>query len=190
MAREEPMDDEEDVPSESSADEEDDDDAASSKPSGKKSREDRAPILYTEDQIASLNLRFTVGEDVICNLGDGRVGEGVVVKRFYRETDWPHGQYAAYQIRLHHTDGDGNSLIYAPRDDNCYVKRLESAEKIAVQVDRRLSRERQLMRSLEASFNDSLNDKKHMLYDTLKTRHKKSMQRVIADLSRGAAIPA
>ena len=111
------MDDEEDVPSlgessaeeeddassstpsqedhDSSADEEDDEDAASSKPSSKKSREDRAPVLYTEDQIASLNLRFTVGEEVICNLGDGRVGEGVVVKRFYRETDWPHGQYAA-----------------------------------------------------------------------------------------------
>ena len=81
----------------------------------------------------------------------------------------------------------GCNLIYVPRDDDSYVNRLSCPEKIAVQVDRRLSRERQLMRKLEASIDSSLNSKKRMLYDTLRSRHKKSMQIVIADLSRGGA---
>ena len=53
-----------------------------------------ASELYSEHHVAKLALRFNVGDAVRCSIGKGRA-EGVVVKRFYREEDWPRGRYAA-----------------------------------------------------------------------------------------------
>ena len=55
---------------------------------------DRPPKLYNEYQAARLNLRFSVGQTVYCAVDGGRA-EGLVVKRFYREEEWPKGYYAA-----------------------------------------------------------------------------------------------
>ena len=57
----------------------------------------RGAELYYEDQIATMELRFAVGERVECSVDKGNA-EGVVVKRHHEE-EWPKGYYAAYQVR-------------------------------------------------------------------------------------------
>ena len=146
------------------------------------------PRLYTEADLHTLTLRFAVGDEVQCNLG-GRSAAGTVVQRCYREAEWPRGYYAAYQVQLHHEEPDGKSLIYAPRDCDSYIRRTCTTPKgkISIQVDRRLSQERQLIRKLEASLDaSSSNAKKQALYDKLRHRHRESMQHVIADMNRHA----
>lgn len=92
-----------------------------------------------------------------------------------------------YQIRLHDRDPEGNELIYAPRDKDCYLKRATAAtsSKIDIHVDRRLSRERQLIRKLADSLDRNSNAKKQMMYDKLRSRHNEAMQLIIADMNRG-----
>jgi hypothetical protein len=53
------------------------------------------PELYFETDVPGLNLRFSVGDEVLCNMGHGRTAAGEVVKRFYREREWTRGYYAA-----------------------------------------------------------------------------------------------
>ena len=56
------------------------------------------PKLYSEAEVASTALRFSVGDEVLCNIGDGESAHGVVVRRFYREDEWPRGYYAAVRM--------------------------------------------------------------------------------------------
>ena len=54
------------------------------------------PKLYTEVEVAKIMLRFAVGDSVLCNIDSSKgKAEGVVIKRFYREDEWPQGYYAA-----------------------------------------------------------------------------------------------
>ena len=157
----------------------------------------RAPELYSEDELATLKLRFAVGDRVRCTIDKG-TKEGVILQRFYREREWPAGLYAAYQVRLLHgsPDDDDERLIYAPRDENRYIKPVvaAAATEFIIHVDRRLSNERRLIRELEASLMESTTraayDKKHSLMDKLRTRHKEAMRRIIADISLGLASSA
>ena len=55
----------------------------------------KAPELYSEAEVATMNLRFFVGEEVRCSMGNGRVAAGEIVQHFYREEEWPRGFYAA-----------------------------------------------------------------------------------------------
>ena len=86
-----------------------------------------------------------------------------------------------YQVRLDYCEADGSSLIYAPRDDDCYIRRpLPRPATIA--SSRRLSQERRFLQKLEASLNCRSDDRKQMMYDTLRERHKQAMQRIIDDV--------
>jgi hypothetical protein len=86
-----------------------------------------------------------------------------------------------YQVRLDHCEADGSSLIYAPRDDDCYIRRpLRRPATIA--SSRRLSQERRFLQKLEASLNCRSDDRKQMMYDTLRERHKQAMQLIIDDV--------
>ena len=56
-------------------------------------------------------LRFTVGTAVLCRIGPQEWSPGTVQKLWYRESNWPDGAYAPYQIKLQ----DGRE-IFAPQD--------------------------------------------------------------------------
>ena len=62
--------------------------------------ESRAPDLYCETQLATLTLRFNVGDIVQCSVDNGSAAEGVIVQRFYREEEWPRGYYAAVRAAI------------------------------------------------------------------------------------------
>ena len=60
------------------------------------------------------SLRFGINSRVSCRIGDDPVtgwAPGMVVKTQYRESNWPPGVFAPYQIRL-----DDGRLIFAPHD--------------------------------------------------------------------------
>ena len=70
-------------------------------------------------------LRFAIGDRVECSVYDSWK-PGTVVCLMYRETEWPVGQTAPYQIKLDDTE----SLIYAPMDRNeCIRRGPQAAEK-------------------------------------------------------------
>jgi hypothetical protein len=79
-------------------------------------------------------LRFGIGTEVECNLGERGYRPGVVVAHYYRETRFKPNFTACYQVRL--TDektskGDPDPrppLIYAPVDSDYYI-RLRSRPK-------------------------------------------------------------
>mmetsp|Transcript_77932 Transcript_77932/g.215426 ORF Transcript_77932/g.215426 Transcript_77932/m.215426 type:complete len:572 (-) Transcript_77932:92-1807(-) len=58
-------------------------------------------------------LRFDVGDVVMCNLGSDGWKLGRVIALHYREEGWPPGRVAPYQVAL---EGD-HSLIYVPQED-------------------------------------------------------------------------
>lgn len=74
------------------------------------------------EQLAVLptdGLRFELGRVVECRLGLNDWARGKVIGHYYRETDWPEGQKAPYQVLL---DGDEQTArtIWAPADsDDC-----------------------------------------------------------------------
>ena len=92
-------------------------------------------------------------------------------------------------MRLLHGDSEGRRLIYAPRDEDRYVRRVSAdadeggTSASEIQVDRRLSQERRLLRKIENSLDDSFDDRKLRMYDTLRNRHKLAMKRIIQDIS-------
>ena len=86
-----------------------------------------------------------------------------------------------YQVRLHHSEANGGSFIYAPRDDDCYIRRLPSPATMG--SSRRLSQERLFLHKLEASLNSASDRRKQMMYDKLRKRHKQAMQRIIDDVA-------
>ena len=68
---------------------------------------------------AAGELRFEIGRTVECRLGPDAWARGTVVGHYYRETDWPEGQKAPYQVLL---EGDNLTArtIWAPSDtDEC-----------------------------------------------------------------------
>ena len=75
---------------------------------GEKPREDGAEDdgvdtpLYSEDEVATVSLRFSHGDEVFCNVGCGKAAPGIVVRRFYREEGFPRGHYAAVCTLLCH----------------------------------------------------------------------------------------
>ena len=71
------------------------------------SRSSGATELISEAQVAHVTLRFSVGDAVNCRMNDGWA-EGEVIKRFYREDDWPRGYYAA--VRCTHSNHSSRSL--------------------------------------------------------------------------------
>ena len=156
--------------------------------------------LYSEAEIAMRTFRFSVGDPVRCCIDGQPRADGVVIRRCYRESEWPRGYYAAYQVRLH-ADVNGDScLIYAPRDEDCYIMsgkppppRFNVAE---LGRNRRLSRQRKLIRQIEATLNDNTagdapkDDSKVVLCEKLRRRHKDAMRSIIADVRRDFAAAA
>ena len=63
------------------------------------------------------NLRFGVGDSVACNTG-GSFQKGTVISLMYREEGMPPGMVAPYQVKL-----DNGSLIYAPEDNDQFVRK-------------------------------------------------------------------
>lgn len=90
---------------------------------------------------------------------------------------------------------DGYNLIYAPRDEDRYIKRAYATPEvtgITVHVNGRMSQERRLIRKLEDSLGSSdytkpCSRKQLDLYDKVRSQHKKAMEHIIADLNRGLA---
>lgn len=70
---------------------------------------------------AGSSLRFAVGDEVECNVGHWV--QGVVVRLWYREPEWPEDKRVPYQVRL--ADGS-EDLIYAPADRNGLIRRPTS----------------------------------------------------------------
>tara|TARA_B110001452_G_scaffold2798_1_gene2435 strand:+ start:675 stop:2270 length:1596 start_codon:yes stop_codon:yes gene_type:complete len=68
-------------------------------------------MYIKEADVATTTLRFTVGTRVECNCGGWE--PGTVVKLFYRQSSFPAGTFAPYQIQL-----DNGKLIYAPIDED------------------------------------------------------------------------
>lgn len=63
-------------------------------------------------------LRFAVGDRVVCNAGSEGWLAGVVVSHFYRDETFPLGRTVPYEIRL---EIDGGR-IYAPADDDRCIR--------------------------------------------------------------------
>ena len=63
-----------------------------------------------------IKLRFAIGAEVACNMGD-EWAEGRVVQHFYTQRGFPSGYCAAYQVKLN----DGGRLIFAPRDHDGFI---------------------------------------------------------------------
>ena len=68
----------------------------------------------------AIRLRFQLRDRVECWYGRGKYegwSPGQIAKCWYREPDWPVGNFAPYQVRL---DFDG-ALIYAPCDTDEFI---------------------------------------------------------------------
>lgn len=100
-----------------------------------------------------------------------------------------------YQVRLNHGQKDSGSKIFAPRDEDCYIRRPRSPSPTSApssfEPRARLSKERRLIRVLEESLHSEwsgVDQRKQMMYDKLQERHKQAMQKVIDDVTRGLAV--
>jgi len=91
--------------------------------------------MYTSEGRAEVmgsgGLRFSVGDRVQCSCqsGDGppEWATGTVTAEWYRDEEWPHNRWAAYQVQLDPSDGgrgDG-MLIYAPLDKDQMCRAVE-----------------------------------------------------------------
>ncbi|KAL7539369.1 hypothetical protein ACHAXR_009216 [Thalassiosira sp. AJA248-18] len=76
------------------------------------------------------NLRFQVGDRVECLVGEDLYGTGRIVKLNYRESSWPPGKTAPYQIKMDRETADRlgvpfqHALIYSDWDDDLKIRRL------------------------------------------------------------------
>ena len=87
-------------------------------------------MYIKEEDIATTTLRFAVGTRVECNCGGWE--PGTIVKVFYRQSSFPPGTVAPYQIRL-----DNGKLIYAPIDEDRVIRMAHtSKERQAEEVER------------------------------------------------------
>ena len=74
-----------------------------------------------------LKLRFKVGTAVMCNLGPSGWKLGRIIALNYRETRWPEGRTAPYQVAL----DDDHTLIYVPEDSD-YACREATPEDLRI----------------------------------------------------------
>ena len=73
--------------------------------------------LYSAEEKEQTELRFAIGDEVACCMGDDEWLEGRVVRQFYRQKAiMPKGYFAAYQVKL-----DDGRLIFAPRDHDDFI---------------------------------------------------------------------
>jgi hypothetical protein len=80
------------------------------------------PPISVEDD-ASVDLRFALGTEVLCLVGPNEWAPGKVSQLWYRESDWPEGSFAPYQIIL-----DDGRAIFAPFDNDHLIRLLNSTE--------------------------------------------------------------
>ena len=85
---------------------------------------------YTLKKFIPGNLRFQVGDRVECLVGEDLYGTGRIVKLNYRDSSWPPGKTAPYQIKLDRETADRlgvpfqYALIYSDWDDDVKIRRL------------------------------------------------------------------
>lgn len=72
-------------------------------------------MYIKEADIETTTLRFDVGARVECNCGGWELG--TIVKQFYRQSSFPPGTFAPYQVRL-----DNGKLIFAPIDEDRVIR--------------------------------------------------------------------
>jgi hypothetical protein len=65
----------------------------------------------------SEELRFDIGQQVLCRVGPTDWASGTVIQLWYRESSWPEWVYAPYKIRL-----DDGRCIFAPQDMDQIIK--------------------------------------------------------------------
>ena len=61
-------------------------------------------------------LRFGLGDFVMCNLGASGWKLGRIILLHYRESEWPAGRVVPYQVAIE----QGHGLIYVPEDNDSY----------------------------------------------------------------------
>lgn len=64
-----------------------------------------------------VELRFQVGQRVVCRVSPTEWAPGTIVQQWYREPTWPEGHYAPYKILL----SDGRN-IFAPQDADPIIR--------------------------------------------------------------------
>ena len=69
------------------------------------------------DEAEQRQLRFKVGDCVLCNAGTSEWLLGKVIMLRYREPNWPANRVAAYQIKL-----DNGEFIYSPGDGDNTIR--------------------------------------------------------------------
>ena len=62
--------------------------------------------------------RFKVGTTILCNLGGLGWRPGRIIALNYRESNWPEGEVAPYQVALE----EDYSLIYVPEDSDRFCR--------------------------------------------------------------------
>ena len=77
-------------------------------------RDKGRPDLLSDSEIATLDLRFVVGDKVRCCVATDDFEEGVVVRRCYREADWPSGHYAAVRITCTNRSASLYQTVFTP----------------------------------------------------------------------------
>ncbi|MEM6504017.1 MAG: hypothetical protein AAF711_00975 [Planctomycetota bacterium] len=60
------------------------------------------------------NLRFELGNEVMCNLGEAGWRLGRIIALYYRKGAWPADREASYQVMVE----DDHIPIYVPADDD------------------------------------------------------------------------
>ena len=98
-----------------------------------------------------------------------------------------------YEVQLQGYGPDG--LVYAPRDEDRYIRRAANTPEMSIRDGRRLSQQRRLIRKLEDSLCSCKLEgsckleadttkivTKQLLYDKLRTQHKLAIDRIIADI--------
>ena len=81
--------------------------------------------LRAREMLATLPVpRFKIGARVECYLKP-RFLKGTVVQHHYRDSDWEPGVFAPYKVKL---DDVSIGLIYAPGDDDRYIRGADDAE--------------------------------------------------------------
>lgn len=80
-----------------------------------------AGVALADFPSATGELRFELGRTVECRLGPDEWARGKVVGHYYRESDWPEGQKAPYQVLLEGDDLTART-VYAPSDSEDVIR--------------------------------------------------------------------
>mmetsp|Transcript_10551 Transcript_10551/g.15527 ORF Transcript_10551/g.15527 Transcript_10551/m.15527 type:complete len:125 (-) Transcript_10551:866-1240(-) len=69
------------------------------------------------EESAMPQLRFGVGQKVLCRVGPKEWHSGEIIQTWYREVTWPNGAWAPYKVKL-----DDGRCIFAPGDMEQIIK--------------------------------------------------------------------